>query len=126
VIDGAIGRHPKQRKRMAIVEGGRASLTEYRVVRRYVERGALGAATLVEAHPVTGRTHQIRVHFASLGHPLVGDPVYGKRSGLVGRHFLHAARLAFDLPPDERERREFEAALAPDLQAALDALEAAN
>ena len=126
VIDGAIGRHPKQRKRMAIVEGGRASLTEYRVVRRYVESGALGAATLVEAHPVTGRTHQIRVHFASLGHPLVGDSVYGKRSGLVGRHFLHAARLAFDLPPDEREWREFEAALAPDLQAALDALEAAN
>lgn len=126
VIDGAIGRHPKQRKRMAIVEGGRASLTEYRVVRRYVERGAFGAATLVEAHPVTGRTHQIRVHFASLGHPLVGDPVYGKRSGLMGRHFLHAARLAFHLPPDEREWREFEAALAPDLQAALDTLEPAN
>jgi len=126
VIDGAIGRHPKQRKRMAIVEGGRASLTEYRVVRRYVERGALGAATLVEAHPVTGRTHQIRVHFASLGHPLVGDPVYGKRSGLVERHFLHAARLAFHLPPDEREWREFVAELPLDLQAALAALGAAR
>jgi 23S rRNA pseudouridine1911/1915/1917 synthase len=73
---------------------------------------------------VTGRTHQIRVHFTSLGHPLVGDPVYGRRSSLVDRHFLHAARLAFHLPPDEREWREFEAALPPDLQAAVDALEA--
>jgi 23S rRNA pseudouridine1911/1915/1917 synthase len=136
VIDSAIGRHPKQRKRMAIVEGGRESRTEYRVVRRFgrgtdaldggalraLDGGALRAATLVEAHPVTGRTHQIRVHFTSLGHPLVGDPVYGRRSPLVARHFLHAARLGFHLPPDEREWREFEAVLPPDLQAALDAL----
>ena len=131
VIDGAIGRHPKARKRMAIVEGGRASRTEYRVVRRFghgaasLDGGALRTgATLVEAHPVTGRTHQIRVHFTSLGHPLVGDQVYGRRSSLVDRHFLHAARLAFHLPPDEREWREFAVALPPDLQAALDALEA--
>jgi 23S rRNA pseudouridine1911/1915/1917 synthase len=121
-IDGPIARHPKHRKRMAIVEGGRDALTEYRVVRRF-DGGALGPGhTLVEAHPATGRTHQIRVHLTSLGHPLVGDSVYGKRSPLVDRHFLHAGRLAFHLPPDEREWREFEAELPPDLQAGLDAL----
>lgn len=115
-IDGPIGRHPKHRKRMAIVEGGRDALTEYNVVGRY------DGYTLVEAHPVTGRTHQIRVHLTSLGHPLVGDPVYGKSSPLVGRHYLHAARLAFWLPPAEEEWREFQAPLPPDLQAALDAI----
>ena len=113
-IEGPIARHPKHRKRMAIVEGGRESLTEYEVVRRY------DGYTLVEAHPVTGRTHQIRVHFTSIGHPLVGDPVYGKRSPLLDRHFLHAARLAFDLPPDELERREFQSPLPADLERALD------
>ncbi|MDA1036417.1 MAG: RluA family pseudouridine synthase, partial [Chloroflexi bacterium] len=115
-IEGPIARHPKHRKRMAIVEGGRDSLTEYKVVRRYE------GYTLMKVHPVTGRTHQIRVHFTSIGHPLVGDPVYGKRSDLVDRHFLHAAKLAFHLPPDERELREFESPLPPDLQAALDAI----
>ena len=115
-IEGPIARHPKHRKRMAIVEGGRDALTGYEVVRRYE------GYTLVEAHPVTGRTHQIRVHFTSIGHPLVGDAVYSKRSPLADRHFLHAARLAFDLPPDERERREFESPLPGDLQAALDAI----
>ncbi|MDA0798060.1 MAG: RluA family pseudouridine synthase [Chloroflexi bacterium] len=115
-IDGPIGRHPKHRKRMAIVEGGRDSLTEYNVVRRYE------GFTLLEAHPITGRTHQIRVHLTSLGHPLVGDAVYGKASPLVSRHFLHAARLGFYLPPEEQEWREFQAPLPPDLQAVLDAI----
>ena len=115
-IEGAIARHPKHRKRMAIVEGGRDALTKYEVVRRY------DGYSLVEVRPVTGRTHQIRVHFTSIGHPLVGDPVYGKRSPLLERHFLHAARLAFRMPPDEREVREFEAPLPPDLQDVLDAM----
>lgn len=115
-IDAPIARHPRNRKKMAIVASGRTSLTQYRVVGRFA------AHTLLEAHPVTGRTHQIRVHFASLGHPLVGDPVYGKRSPLVDRHFLHAARLTFALPPDERERHTFQSPLPADLQAALDAL----
>jgi 23S rRNA pseudouridine1911/1915/1917 synthase len=115
-IDAPIGRHPKNRKSMAIVEGGRDSVTEYNVVRRY------NGFTLLEAHPVTGRTHQIRVHLASLGHPVVGDAVYGKASPLVGRHFLHAARLGFYLPPEEQEWCEFQAPLPADLQAVLDAI----
>ena len=115
-LDGAIGRHPTRRKRMAVVRGGREALTRYRVVRRHRD------ATLVEAYPVTGRTHQVRVHFAATGHPLVGDAVYGKRSPILGRHFLHAQRLAFHLPPDESDWREFEAPLPPDLRAVLDTL----
>ena len=119
-IDGPIARHPRHRRKMAVVAGGREALTRYRVVRRL---GGAGASfTLVEAYPVTGRTHQVRVHFASIGHPLIGDAVYGRRSPLVDRHFLHAARLAFALPPDEREWREFEAPLPPDLETALRAL----
>lgn len=115
-VDAPIARHPRHRQRMAIVGGGRAAQTRYNVVRRYA------TATLLEAHPVTGRTHQIRVHLAHLGHPLVGDAVYGKPSPLVARHFLHAARLGLWLPPEEAEWREFEAPLPADLSAALDAL----
>ena len=116
-IDAPIARDPRRRQRMAVVPGGRAARTEWRVLRRYDD------CALLEAMPVTGRTHQIRVHLAHIGHPLVGDALYGKPSPLVARHFLHAARLAFLLPPDEREWREFEAPLPPDLRAALTALE---
>ena len=112
-LDGPIARHPRHRKNMAVVQGGRDALTRYHVVRRY------DRSTLVEAYPVTGRTHQIRVHFAALGHSLVGDTVYGKRSPLIARHCLHAARLAFHLPPDERELREFEAPLPDDIEGVL-------
>jgi Pseudouridylate synthases, 23S RNA-specific len=108
-IEGAIGRHPVDRKRMAVVSrGGRAALTRYRVV------AALGlGASLVECRLATGRTHQIRVHLASIGHPLLGDPVYGKetaerrarlspagRAALAGfrRQALHAASLGFRHP----------------------------
>ena len=76
---------------------------------------------LLEVEPVTGRTHQIRVHLAAIGHPVVGDAVYGKRSEIVGRQFLHAWRLAFDLPSSGR-RVEFESPLPADLRAALDRL----
>ena len=117
-VDAPIARHPRHRQRMAVVQGGREAVTRYKVVHRYPD------CTLVEAYPVTGRTHQIRVHLASLGHPLIGDKVYGKTSALVDRHFLHAARLGFYLPPDEAEWREFDAPLPDDLQAALDMLEA--
>ena len=112
-VSGPIARHPKHRQRMAVVPDGREALPRYRVL------GHAPGYTLVEANPVTGRTHQIRVHFAHMGHPLVGDATYGKASALVGRHFLHAARLGFHLPPDEREWREFQSPLPEELAAAL-------
>jgi 23S rRNA pseudouridine1911/1915/1917 synthase len=112
VIEGAIGRDPRNRKRMAIVEGGRPARTAYRI------REYLDDCTLVEVTPSTGRTHQIRVHFAAVGHPIVGDAVYGKPSPLVERQFLHACRLGFHHPADGR-RLVFESPLPADLQQAL-------
>jgi 23S rRNA pseudouridine1911/1915/1917 synthase len=91
-IDAPIGRHPGQRKQMAIVAEGRPARTHFRAL------GAVGPDTLVLARLDTGRTHQIRVHFAGIGHPVVGDTVYGKRSDLVARQFLHAWRLGFTHP----------------------------
>jgi 23S rRNA pseudouridine1911/1915/1917 synthase len=116
-ITGPIGRDPRNRKRMAVVDGGREACTHYRTLR------ALGEAALLEVRPKTGRTHQVRVHLASLGHPLVGDMVYGRRkTDLVGRHFLHAHRLRFRLP-STGQHTAFEAPLPPDLRFALEALE---
>ena len=111
-----IGRDPRNRKRMAIVQDGRDSETAYRVVER------LPGFTLVEAHPKTGRTHQIRVHFASLGHPLAGDGVYGARDIGLGRHFLHAGVLGFRLPCDGRYVEHY-APLPPELSGALASLQ---
>ena len=85
-IDAPIARDPRNRQRMAVIEGGRESVTAYKVVERF------SGYSLVEARPKTGRTHQIRVHLAAIGHPIVGDRVYGKASKLVARQFLHAAR----------------------------------
>ena len=86
-------------------------------------REAFPEYTLVEAKPLTGRTHQIRIHFASIGHPLVGDPVYGYRRQRLPleRQFLHAARLAFALP-STGERAEFHSDLPVDLEAVLESL----
>jgi 23S rRNA pseudouridine1911/1915/1917 synthase len=103
-ISGRIGRSKANRKKMAVVKsGGREALTRYRVLRRF---GAL--ASLVECRLATGRTHQIRVHMTNLGHPLVGDPVYGRRGRAAGgagtvltafpRQALHAFRLGFVHP----------------------------
>jgi 23S rRNA pseudouridine1911/1915/1917 synthase len=95
-IDAAVGRDPRNRKRMAIVpnQRGRNAVTEFRVKARYA------AHTLVEARPLTGRTHQLRLHFAYLKCPIVGDTVYGRRTPTLPlrRHFLHAARLSLRLP----------------------------
>ncbi len=115
-IDAPIGRHPRHRKRMAVLDGGRPAQTRYRV------REALGQDySLLDVEPLTGRTHQIRVHLASIGHPVLGDTTYGKKSPLVGRQFLHAWRLALRLPTSGRPR-EFESPLPPDLAQTLDAL----
>ena len=136
-IVAPIGRDSRDRKRMAVIlsEGqgalkARPAITEYQVLARYVvplqnDQGR-GTFTLVQAHPITGRTHQIRVHFAWLGHPIVGDPIYGlKRQRLPSpRLFLHAARLAFHLP-GSGEWMAFSAPLPDDLQRVLDKLDQA-
>jgi len=116
VIDAPIGRHPRRRQRMAVVEGRREAQTRYRV-REFLDDDGV-AYSLVEAEPLTGRTHQIRVHFASIGRPVVGDRLYGKASPLVGRQFLHAWRLGFRLPASGRYQ-EFESPLPGDLAEAL-------
>ena len=92
VIDAPIGRHPKARKRMAAVSTGKDASTRYRVQASY--RGF----TLIEARPASGRTHQVRVHLSSVGHPLVGDATYGRRHPGLERHFLHAELLGFAHP----------------------------
>lgn len=94
LIDAPIARDPVQRQRMAIVAAGREART------RYVQLGALAGHTLLLAMPETGRTHQIRVHFASIGHPIAGDRTYGDGAGLLTRQFLHAALLRFARPAD--------------------------
>lgn len=113
VIEAPIGRHPKNRKKMAVVAGGREAQTRYRVQEQFADR-----YSLLEVEPVTGRTHQIRVHMAAIGHPVVGDATYGRRSPLIGRQFLHASKLAFGMPLGGREV-EFESPLPPDLREAL-------
>lgn len=115
IVDAPIARDSRNRQRMAIVEGGREAVTEYRVIERF--RGV----SLVEAQPKTGRTHQIRIHLAAIGHPIVGDRVYGHPSELVGRQFLHAARIAF-AHPRTGERVDLEAPLAADLHHTLEML----
>ena len=100
---------------MCITDSGRPARTAYTMLKGYE------GYTLVEARPETGRTHQIRVHFASVGHPIVGDATYGVKSELVGRQFLHAQKLSFRLPSTGRTV-EFISPLPPDLRSALDRL----
>jgi 23S rRNA pseudouridine1911/1915/1917 synthase len=102
-----IGRHPVHRQKMAIVERGREAHTKYRVIQE-TSRWAL-----VLCQIFTGRTHQIRVHLHSIGHPVVGDKVYGKISAESGRQMLHAWRLGFFHPITENWL-EFEAGLPDD------------
>jgi 23S rRNA pseudouridine1911/1915/1917 synthase len=113
VIEAPIGRHPVHRQKMAVVEGGREAKTRYRVI-KYID-----GYTLLEAMPETGRTHQIRVHLAAIGFPVVGDKIYGVKSPYLKRQFLHAYKLGFVLP-SSGEYREFSIGLPDDLQSALD------
>ncbi|MBK9123114.1 MAG: RluA family pseudouridine synthase [Chloroflexi bacterium] len=115
-----IARDPEHRTRMAVVRNGRSAVTHYRVVETFT-----GGYALVEARIETGRTHQIRVHFAHVGCPVVGDTTYGFRKPRIklGRTFLHAARLAFDHPRDGR-RLEFAAPLPDELERVLRRLRA--
>jgi 23S rRNA pseudouridine1911/1915/1917 synthase len=127
-IEAAIGRDPNHRQRMAVLPGGREAVTEYHVLEQFAhETGpAAGSYSLVEAEPKTGRTHQIRVHFSSIGHPVVGDPVYGRRRSHlpIARQFLHARRLEFRHPVTGL-RMDLEAPLTADLAAVLDLLRGA-
>jgi 23S rRNA pseudouridine1911/1915/1917 synthase len=116
-VDAPIGRHPRDRKRMSTAtRSGRDAHTVWQVVERF----ARSDRALLEIRPETGRTHQIRVHLASIGLPIVGDAVYGRGGGstrerALGRPALHAASLAFTHPRSGR-RLCFEAPLPPDLQ----------
>ena len=121
-VEASIGRDPVDRKRMAVVppDKGRFAVSEYATETRYQQH------TLLEVHPVTGRTHQIRLHMAFLGCPIVGDRIYGRRrpSLEIDRQFLHAARLSIRLP-GESLPVEFEAPLPDDLAFVLKALNSA-
>ena len=136
-ISGAIGRSPRDRKKMTILRGGRGkpALTRYRVIKPL----AGGAASLVECELATGRTHQIRVHLAAAGHPLIGDPVYGRAGGRPGtrrnlapkisqaiagfsRQALDAFTLGFD-HPISRKRLRFSREYSSDIKSLIGNLE---
>ena len=125
-VNEPIGRHPRDRKRMAVVNGGREAVTHFRVLQ------AFGGITHLEVSLETGRTHQIRVHMSHLGHPLVGDPQYGRKPRSVQgmppflvdalrafpRQALHARRLQL-IHPEEKRNLEFEAPIPPDFEQLL-------
>ena len=116
IIEAPIGREPRSRKRMSIVEDGREARTAYRVL-KYID-----GHTLLELTLQTGRTHQIRVHLSAIGYPVVGDDVYGRKSptsSLLSRQFLHACRLGFKLP-SSGGWVEFHSDLPKDLDEALE------
>ena len=122
-IDVPVGRDPVARSRMAAVANGRDAVTRFDVRERFVD------TTLLDVQIDTGRTHQIRVHLAFIGHPVVGDEMYNRLGGrtgggreLVPRQFLHASRLAFALP--DGRPVSFNSLLPPDLQSALDVFRA--
>jgi 23S rRNA pseudouridine1911/1915/1917 synthase len=116
-IDAPIGRHPKLRFKMAVVPDGRPARTHFTVLER------LESYTYLKVTLETGRTHQIRVHLAFIGHPVVGDPLYGRRQGNLGlkRQFLHAAELGF-VHPITGEKLEFASPLPEELSRALGVL----
>jgi 23S rRNA pseudouridine1911/1915/1917 synthase len=129
-VDAPIGRHPRNRKKMAVVPSGRPAISHYRILRR------MPATTYLEVSLETGRTHQIRVHLAHLGHPLAGDAVYGrgtkgkkelsdlqfKALNAFPRQALHARTLEL-LHPGKSEKVRFQAPLPDDFAGLLEALE---
>jgi 23S rRNA pseudouridine1911/1915/1917 synthase len=115
-VDAPVGRDPRSRTRMAVVASGKPAVTHYRV------RKAYPMHTLLECELESGRTHQIRVHLASIGHPVEGDPIYaGRGPALLGRQALHAWKLAFAHPATGKPAR-FEAPLPEDFSRLLKTL----
>jgi len=115
-VDAPIGRHPTRRTTMAVVATGKPARTHFAVLERF------GVATLLRCRLETGRTHQIRVHLASLGHSLVGDPAYGRKGPVpFSRQALHAARLAL-VHPLSGHSCEWESPLPQDFQELVSAL----
>jgi 23S rRNA pseudouridine1911/1915/1917 synthase len=112
VIEAPIGRDPHNRKWMAVVSEGREARTRYHVI-KYIDN-----YTLLEVGMETGRTHQIRVHLAAIGYPVVGDATYGVKSPFLSRQFVHACRLGFRLPSNG-DYIEFTSELPPELEQAL-------
>ena len=108
VIEAAIGRSPGDRQRMSVLENGREAITRYKVIRRYEN------FDLLEIRLLTGRTHQIRVHMASLGHPVAGDKIYGREIDHLDRQFLHSAILQFSHPATGKTV-QYEASLPGDI-----------
>jgi 23S rRNA pseudouridine1911/1915/1917 synthase len=113
IIEAPIGRDPHHRRRMAVVGSGKQASTQYQV-RRYFDN-----YTLLEVSPVTGRTHQIRVHLSAIGCPVVGDLTYGVKSAHLQRQFVHAYHLGFRLP-STKQYQEFSSPLPADLKQALE------
>ena len=119
-IDAPIGRHPSSGWKFAVTDDGRQSVTHYEVLE------AFRRASLLEVHLETGRTHQIRVHMSAIGHPCVGDPMYGSDPNLakelnLNRQWLHATKLGFT-HPRTGDYVEVESPYPTDLQHALDAM----
>lgn len=116
-VDAPLGRHPRERTRFAVQQGGRDAVTHYRVVEKFPDHAYLSLKL------ETGRTHQIRVHMQHMGYPLIGDPMYGRRGDpyrqRLGRQALHATRLKFKHPRSGDEV-EFRAPLPTDMQEILD------
>lgn len=123
-VDAPVGRHPTHRTKMAVSDKGKSARTHYRVLKTF------SACTLLECSLESGRTHQIRVHMQHIGHPLVGDPVYGKKPppsanaailSSFKRQALHAKRLAF-VHPESGDLLEFESDLPEDIEGLLEKL----
>ncbi|MEX2372300.1 MAG: RluA family pseudouridine synthase, partial [Dehalococcoidia bacterium] len=118
IIEAPLGADPEDPRRRAVVEDGQYARSQYRRLEQYG-----GEAALAEVRIFTGRTHQIRVHMEAIGHPIVGDFLYGRTSARIGRQALHAYRLGFTLASNG-QWRTFEAPVPDDLRDAIEGLRA--